>query len=138
MEYKMKISKDEETGEYFLQFLDEDDRDKKSRYLKRILAAGQEFVTMSIVQESKLPTVGQQNMYKAFLILLQDYTGHERSEIKQTIYTEMKITEDEINEYNREEYSQFIEKLFKFCSYNVGIDVQNVDGKLKIITEKST
>ena len=132
----MKIEYDDELNEHYLKFLDSDDRGKKSRFLKRILEAGQDMVTMSIQENGKKPTRSQVNLYRAFTILLADYTGYSVSDIKASIFNELGINRDDIMEYNRDQFSEFIERLFQYCSNNVGIEVQIIDGKLTNMNEK--
>ncbi len=132
----MKIDYDEDMNEYFLRFLDEDDRNKKSRFLKRVIESGQSVVLMSIQEDSKKPTRSQINLYKAFLIILREYTGHSQSEIKESIFSELGFPESDIYNYNREEFSEFIERLFIYCSQNVGLVLEMIDGKLTNMNQK--
>lgn len=132
----MQIEYDDELNEHYLKFLDIDDRLKKSRFLKRMLEAGNTVVTMTIMEDEKKATQSQVNLYKAFLILLKDYTGYSMGEIKDSICSHMKISKEDIANYNKQEFSEFLDRMFMFCSENVGIEVQMIDGKLTNMTEK--
>ena len=131
----MKIDYDPEHDEFFLKFIDEDDRKKKSRFLKRVFENKIPTITMSLSYKTSEQTVNQQGLYKAFKLLLKDYTGYEYSEVESLIYKNTDTTEEIINKYDKNEFSEFIEKLFKMCSEQIGINVQMVEGKLKIIPE---
>lgn len=134
MDFKMSIKYDEENNEFYLAFLDEDDRKKKSRYLKRLLESKTSVVTMTILEDSDSATKSQHGMYDAFLYLLKEYTGDDLSDVKSTIYSFLQISEEEINRYDKKQFSDFIERLFQMCAENIGIVVeQNQEGKLKII-----
>ena len=136
MEFKMQIDFDETQNEYYLKFLDIDDRAKKSRFLKRLREAGHNTVTMTIDEIGDSPTDSQKGMFKAFLILLQNYTGHDKDEILDSIYRELGLSKEDIDNFTKNEYSAFIERLFYYCSYNVGIEVQLVNDKLTIMKNK--
>ena len=130
----MKIKIDPETKEHYLVFLDEDDRKKKSRFLKAMATHNKFAVTMTIQEETDGFTKNQWGMYEAFTFLLKEYTGDTLQEIKRIIHAELEITEEEIKNYSVKEFSEFIERLFKLCAENIGIVVeQDVSGKLKII-----
>lgn len=134
MDFRMKIKIDPETKEHYLVFLDEDDRKKKSRFLKAMATHNKFAVTMTIQEETDGFTKSQWGMYEAFTFLLKEYTGDTLQEIKRTIHTELEITEEEIKNYSVKEFSEFIERLFKLCAENIGIVVeQDTTGKLKII-----
>lgn len=134
MDFRMKIKIDPETKEHYLVFLDEDDRKKKSRFLKAMATHNKFAVTMTIQEETDGFTKSQWGMYEAFTFLLKEYTGDTLREIKRTIHTELEITEEEIKNYSVKEFSEFIERLFKLCAENIGIVVeQDTAGKLKII-----
>lgn len=134
MDFRMKIKIDPETKEHYLVFLDEDDRKKKSRFLKAMATHNKFAVTMTIQEETDGFTKSQWGMYEAFTFLLKEYTGDTLQEIKRTIHTELEITEEEIKNYSVKEFSEFIERLFKLCAENIGIVVeQDTAGKLKII-----
>lgn len=132
MEFKMSIEFDEQNSEYYLKFLDIDDRAKKSRFLKRLHQANISVVTMTIEENENAPTPSQRGMYKAFLILLADYTGYSQDEIKQDIYRELTLSKEAIENFSKAEYSAFIERMFLFCSENIGIVVEMVGNKLLI------
>ena len=129
----MVIDIDEDNGEYFLRFVDEDDRIKKSKFLKVLKNNNVGVVTMTLEADSGAATEGQRGLFKAFLILLNDYTGSEYGELKNTIFKELETSQEEVDKYSKIEYSEFIEKLFRFCSHNVGIEVELKGGKLRII-----
>lgn len=129
----MKIHIDEKTGEYYLRFVDPKDNVKKSRYLRVLSNSGTEYVNMSIVENSNKPTESQKGIFKAFIILIKDYSGYEYEEVKKSIYAEMDLSDEVISTFSKAEYAEFIERLFRYCSYNIGIEVQQVNGKLKII-----
>ena len=134
MDFRMKIKIDPNTQEHFLVFLDEDDRKKKSRFLKSMVKQNKFAVTMTIQEETDGFTKSQWGMYEAFTFLLKEYTGDSLSEIKRIIHSELEITEDQIKNYSVKEFSEFIERLFKLCAENIGIVVeQGQDGKLRII-----
>lgn len=134
MDFKMSIKYDDENNEFYLAFLDDDDRKKKSRYLKRLLENKTSVVTMTILEDSDSATKSQHGMYDAFIYLLMEYTGYEKSEVKNDIYRELEISAEEIDSYSKKEFSDFIERLFKMCAESIGIVVeQNQEGKLKII-----
>lgn len=135
MDFKMKIDYDENQDEYFLRFIDPDDRQKKSRYLKRVMKNNIEYVVMSIQEQDKKATESQLGMYKAFLILIEDHTGYTRAEIKEHLFDKLQISDDDIYKYGRQEFSNFIERLFQYCREEIDIEVQNIDGKLQIIKE---
>ena len=129
----MKIEYDNFQDEYYLKFLDSDDKFKKSKYLKLLSKNNVSIVTMSIDEDSTGPTKSQLGMYRAFLILLEEYTGYPRSEIKELVYKNTKTSEEEINNKKKKEFSDFIEKLYQMCSENIGIEVQLIDNKLQIV-----
>ena len=134
MDFRMKIKIDSETKEHYLVFLDEDDRKKKSRFLKAMATHNKFAVTMTLQKETDGFTKSQWGMYEAFTFLLKEYTGDTLQEIKRIIHTELEITEEQIKNYSVKEFSEFIERLFKLCAENIGIVVeQDKAGKLKII-----
>ena len=130
MDFKMKIEIDEETNEHFLTFLDKDDRDKKSRFLKIIKANGINVITMSINENVNKATDSQKGLFKAFLILISDYTGHHQNEVRDSIYRELSINQSEVDKYSKHDYTEFIEKIYEYCSHNIGILVEMENGKL--------
>ena len=133
MDFRMKIKIDPNTQEHYLVFLDEDDRKKKSRFLKSMAKLNKFAVTMTIQEETDGFTKSQWGMYEAFTYLIKEYTGDSLSEIKRIIHSELEITEDEIKGYSVKEFSEFIERLFKLCAESIGIVVvQGQDGKLRI------
>lgn len=130
----MKIKVDPETQEHYLVFLDEDDIKKKSRFLKSMLKHNKEMVVMSIEEETDLFTKSQWGMYEAFVFLLKEWTGYTVSEVKATIHGSLNITEEQIKNYSVKQFSEFIEHLFRMCSEEMGIVVQQgTDGKLVIV-----
>lgn len=132
----MKIKIDPETKEHYLVFLDEDDRKKKSRFLKSMAKNNMFTVTMTIQEETDMFTKSQWGMYEAFVFLIKEYSGYTVSEVKQTIFGTLDLSEDEIKKYSTKEFSDFIEQLFIVCSENIGILVeQGSDGKLRIIKQ---
>lgn len=134
MDFRMKIKIDPNTQEHFLVFLDEDDRKKKSRFLKSMVKQNKFAVTMTIQEETDGFTKSQWGMYEAFTFLLKEYTGDSLTEIKRIIHSEREIREDQSKNYSVKEFSEFIERLFKLCAENIGIVVeQGQDGKLRII-----
>ena len=134
MDFRMKIKIDSETKEHYLVFLDEDDRKKKSRFLRAMANHNKFAVTMTLQEETDGFTKSQWGMYEAFTFLLKEYTGDTMQEIKRIIHTELEITEEQIKNYSVKEFSEFIERLFKLCAENIGIVVeQDKAGKLKII-----
>lgn len=133
MDFKMQIAFDDEMNEYYLKFLDIDDRAKKSRALKAMYKANVSIVTMTLEADETEPTKGQKGMFDAFLILLEDYTGSTRGEVRESIFSELEIGKEDIAKFNRKEYSAFIERLFYYCSHNVGIEVELVNNKLTIM-----
>lgn len=134
MDFKMKIKIDPKTKEHYLVFLDEDDRKKKSRFLKAMAKHNKFAVTMTIQEETEGFTKSQWGMYEAFTFLLKEYTGNTVPEIKRIIHSELEVTEEDIKNYSIHEFSEFIERLFVMCSENIGIVVQQgTDGKLRII-----
>jgi hypothetical protein len=134
MDFRMKIKIDPTTQEHYLVFLDEDDRKKKSRFLKAMVKQNKFAVTMTIQEETDGFTKSQWGMYEAFTFLIKEYTGDSLSEIKRIIHSELEVTEDQIKNYSVKEFSEFIERLFKLCAENIGIVVeQDQNGKLRII-----
>lgn len=134
MDFTMLIKYDENANEYYLAFADSDDRKKKSRHLKRLLENNISVVTMTVLENESSATKSQHGMYQAFVYLLMEYTGYQQSEVKNDIYRELETTAEEINSYNKKEFSQFIDRLFQMCAESIGIVVQqDSQGKLKII-----
>lgn len=136
-EYLMKIDYDPEFDEFYLKFIDESDRKKKSRFLKKVFENNISSVTMNISYKNDKPTLKQEGLYKAFQYLLKDFTGHELSEVQSLIYKNTDTSKEEIENYDKLQYSEFIEKLFRMCSEEIGIEVQIIDEKLQIIPEKN-
>ena len=69
MDFRMKIKIDPDTKEHYLVFLDEDDRQKKSRFLKAMAKHNKFAVTMTIEEEDDKFTKSQWGMYEAFTFL---------------------------------------------------------------------
>ena len=132
-DFLMKVDYDEDFDEYFLKFLDIDDRAKKSRFLKNLLKNNVTTVTMTISENSDKATPSQVGLYNAFVILLKDYTGYDQDEVKDLIYKNLDVSKEEIQRYNRKEFSEFIDKLYRMCSEQIGIQVEMIDNKLTII-----
>lgn len=134
MDFQMKIRIDPETKEHYLVFLDEDDRKKKSRFLKSMAKHNKFMVTMTIQEETESFTKSQWGMYEAFVFLIKEYSGYSVSEVKNDICQNLEITEEDIKRYSVKEFSEFIERLFQMCSEHIGIVVQqNSEGKLMIV-----
>ena len=133
----MKIEYDDNMGEYFLKFIDIDDRAKKSRILKRMFQNNISTVVMTISEQAEAQTKSQRGLYYAFVILLKEYTGYSQDEVKRYIYKNIEVSKEDIDSYDKKEFSEFIEKLYKMCSEQIGIQVEMVEGKLTIIHEKN-
>jgi len=136
-DFLMKIEYDDNMGEYFLKFIDIDDRAKKSRILKRMFQNNISTVVMTISEQAEAQTKSQRGLYDAFVILLKEYTGYSQDEVKRYIYKNIEVSKEDIDSYNKKEFSEFIEKLYKMCSEQIGIQVEMVEGKLTIIHEKN-
>lgn len=136
MDFRMQIDYDEIQDEYYLKFLDSDDRKKKSRYLKTLLNHKISVVTMSILSDEESQTKSQWGMYDAFVYLLMEYTGDDYSSVKDVIHSHLLLNEDQIKKLTKKQFSEFIEKLFQMCAENVGINVELVDNKLRIVHDK--
>lgn len=133
MDFRMKIKIDDKTGEHYLIFLDEDDRNKKSRFLKSMVRNNKFAVTMTIQEETDKFTKSQWGMYEAFTFLIKEYSGYTIAEVKSDIHRNLGITEDQIKNYSVKEFSEFIEQLFQMCSEDMGIVVQqDSNGNLMI------
>ena len=80
-DFLMKIEYDDNMGEYFLKFIDIDDRAKKSRILKRMFQNNISTVVMTISEQAEAQTKSQRGLYDAFVILLKEYTGYSQDEV---------------------------------------------------------
>lgn len=129
----MKIDYDTEMDEYYLKFLDNDDRKKKSNFLKTVFKNDISVVTMSISEKFSNPTQSQLGMYKAFIILLKGYTGYTEGDIKDLIYKNINTSEEEIKSFSKSDFSSFIDNLYQMCAENIGINVEMRNGKLIIL-----
>ena len=89
-DFLMKIEYDDNMGEYFLKFIDIDDRAKKSRILKRMFQNNISTVVMTISEQAEAQTKSQRGLYDAFVILLKEYTGYSQDEVKRYIYKNIK------------------------------------------------
>ena len=49
----------------------------------------------------------------------------------------MQLAIEKTKDIDKKEFSEFIEKLYKMCSEQIGIQVEMVEGKLTIIHEKN-